>query len=233
MPKSANNVAVLKTSKREANKREKLARIRRAAREVFLREGYDSATMREIAAGADVAFGTLFLYAKDKQDLLLLLFDEELPLLGERAYRKTKPGLPVMDQLIAFFAELYAFFSATPQLSRDMLREITFGGGIVAKRVWASVQETESYVARIVARGQADGSVSPSIAPDLAAHIIFSLHRIEIRFCLSKPEPDVRASLEKLRRQLEVVFTGLAPRNVVPAVETPPPRSRKAAAKTG
>lgn len=231
MPKSVNNVALLKTSKREANKREKLTRIRRAAKEVFLRKGYDSATMREIATSADVAFGTLFLYAKDKQDLLLLLFDEELPALGERAYRKIAPGLPALDQLIAFFAELYAFFSATPQLSRDMLREITFGGGIVAKRVWASVQETESYVARIVAQGQANGTVSPSIAPDLAAHIIFSLHRIEIRFCLSHPEPDVQASLEKLRRQLEVVFTGLAPRNAVPALEEPAPRSRKPAAK--
>lgn len=221
MPKSGEPAALAQPGRRETNKREKLARIRRAARDVFLRKGFDAATVREIAAAADVAFGTLFLYARDKQDLLLLLFDEELPALTERAFRKTKPDAPFVDQLLAFFAEFYAFFSATPQLSRDMMREITFSGGIVAKRIWTGVQDTERYIARLVARAQADGRVRSSIAPDVAAHLIFSLYRVEIRFCLSEIHPDVSGSLEKLRREFEVLFSGLELRRTPAASEVP------------
>jgi AcrR family transcriptional regulator len=129
--KTSGSAEAPRIGRREANKRDKLVRIRRAAREVFLREGYEDATLREIATAADVAFGTLFLYAKNKQDLLLLLFDEELPALTERAFQKADPAMPFIDQLIAFFTEFYAFFSETPRLSRDMMREITFTGGIV------------------------------------------------------------------------------------------------------
>lgn len=200
--------------RREANKRDKLARIRRAAREVFLSKEYEEATLREIATAADVAFGTLFLYAKNKQDLLLLLFDEELPAVTERAFARAKADLAFVDQLVGFFAEFYVFFSRTPALSRDMMREVTFTGGIVSERIWEGVRSTEEHLARIVARAQAAGQVSSNVAPKLAAHVIFSLYRVEIRFCLDAEEPDVPASLAKLEEQLEVLIAGLAPRRL-------------------
>jgi AcrR family transcriptional regulator len=205
----------LQTGRREANKREKLSRIRRAARDVFLRKGFEAATVREIAAAADVAFGTLFLYAKDKRDLLLLIFEEELPLISERAFRRAKPEMPFIDQLMAYFTEVYTFFNSTPQLSRDMLREITFSGGIVATRLWATVQGNEQHLAMLVARAQSNGEISSGITPDLAAHVIFSLYRVEIRFCLDADKPDVTGSLGKLRRAFEVLFIGLQPRLTV------------------
>lgn len=227
MAKAVATRGTLHSGRRETNKREKLARIRQAAKDVFLRKGYEAATVREIAAAADVAFGTLFLYARNKQDLLLLLFDEEVIPLGERAFSKARPEASFIEQLIAFFAEFYRFFSATPGLSRDMLREITFSSsGIVAARMWASVQQTEQQIARLVARAQAQNQVSSGIAPNEAAHLIFSLHRVELRFCLDKAGPDVPASLDRLRRQFEILFDGLKSRNVTIA-EIPVPHSRK------
>jgi AcrR family transcriptional regulator len=202
----------LTPGRREVKKQIKLEQIRRAARDVFLRKGFAAATVREIAAAAGVAFGTLFLYAKDKQDLLLLLFDEELPALTTRAFGKAKAEMQFVEQLLAFFTEVYAFFMATPQLSRDMMRENTFSGGIVATRILASAQNTERQLARLVARAQADGQVSSSIAPDVAAHLIFSIYRIEIRFCVNETHPDVSSSLARLRREFEVLYVGLEPR---------------------
>ena len=199
------------SGRREANKREKLQRIRRAAREVFLEKGYEDATLREIATAADVAFGTLFLYAQNKRDLLLLLFDEELPGATERAFERATREGPLIDQLMAFFAELYSFWAQTPALSRDMMREFTFSGGIVAPRLREEVLVTERHLARLVARAQEDGRVTSHIAPGLAAHVFFSLHRVEIRFCLDSPEPDLAGSLAKLRQQLELVYSGLMP----------------------
>ncbi|MBS1676213.1 MAG: TetR/AcrR family transcriptional regulator [Actinobacteria bacterium] len=198
--------------RREANKRDKLRRIRAAAREVFVSEGFEGANLRDIAAQADVAFGTLFLYAKNKNDLLLLVFDEELPEVMDRAYARSTAADGFLDQLLAFFAELYEYFCQTPELSRVMMRETTFRAGIVSERVWAGTLRAEQQVARIVAAAQADGTVSSAIAPDFAAHVLFSLYRIEIRFCLDVDDPDIPHSLQTLREQFGLVISGLAPR---------------------
>ena len=200
--------------RREANKREKLLRIRRAARSAFLDKGFEGATLRDIATDADVAFGTLFLYAKNKQDLLLLLFDEELPEVTQRAFERATAELPFVDQLVAFFSEFYEFFKATPSLSRDMMRENTFTNGIVSARIWEGVKDTEETLARLVARAQADDLVSPNVAPGLVAHVLFSLYRVEIRFCLDASPPDVTGSLDTLRQQFVVVTDGLASRRL-------------------
>ena len=59
--------------RRERNKLAKLARIMAAAGELFAEHGIDDVTTQQIAAAADIATGTLFLYAKTKGELLLLV----------------------------------------------------------------------------------------------------------------------------------------------------------------
>ncbi len=199
-------IDVLAPGRREANKRDKLVRIRRAARKVFLSKGFEVATVREVAAAADVAFGTVFLYAKDKKDLLFLLFEDDLTELSELAFAKVDRTVPFVDQLVTYFAEFYRFFTQTPQLSRDMLREITFHAGLVATRLWAGVQNQERHIAELIAHAQDKDLVNPDFDPGVLAHIIFSLHRTQLRFCLDEAEPNVTRSLEDLKQQFEVVF---------------------------
>jgi len=61
---------------RERN--DKRARILDAAVKVFAERGYFSSTVAEIARAAGVADGTIYLYFKSKDDLLLRLFDEKM-----------------------------------------------------------------------------------------------------------------------------------------------------------
>src|SRR4051812_16260209 len=63
--------------RREQNRLDKRARIQRAGWELFTTVGYDETTTREVAERADVAVGTLFLYAEDKRDLLCLVMHDE------------------------------------------------------------------------------------------------------------------------------------------------------------
>jgi TetR/AcrR family transcriptional regulator len=58
--------------RRERNKQEKLERITAVARELFAQKGISEVTTQEVAQRADIAAGTLFLYAKSKGELLLL-----------------------------------------------------------------------------------------------------------------------------------------------------------------
>lgn len=227
MAKLATVIHIAHPGRREAKKQEKLLRIRRAAREVFLNKGFHAATVREIAAAADVALGTLFLYANDKQDLLLLIFEEELPVVRNAAFLKASGEMPFVEQLLTFFAEFYRYFNLTPQLSRDMLAEITFGRGMVAERLFKDIENTEHDIARIVARAQANGCVDCGIEPDIAAHIIFSLHRVEVRLCLNQEKPNMEGSLQRLRRQLEVLLAGLEKRRKQDSEQVPRPLRRR------
>ena len=70
---------------RARNKLDKLRRIKEAAQTLFVAKGFDETTMREIAVRAGVGLGTIFLYAKDKRDLLFLTINEPLEQITEEA----------------------------------------------------------------------------------------------------------------------------------------------------
>ena len=59
--------------RRERNKQQKLERITAAASELFAEHGIEDVTTQQIADKADIGTGTLFLYAKTKGELLLLV----------------------------------------------------------------------------------------------------------------------------------------------------------------
>lgn len=62
--------------RRERSKRDKRERILVAARSVFTRVGFESATTLEIAELADISHATLFRYASTKSELMLMVGNE-------------------------------------------------------------------------------------------------------------------------------------------------------------
>jgi TetR/AcrR family transcriptional regulator, fatty acid metabolism regulator protein len=75
-------------------KDDKRARILQAAVKVFARKGYFAARVSEIAKKAGVADGTIYLYFRNKEDILVSLFDEVMANhLGKaRADLRSAPG---------------------------------------------------------------------------------------------------------------------------------------------
>jgi AcrR family transcriptional regulator len=208
--KSAKLVA--KSGRRELNKRDKLARIRNAAQALFIEKGFEETTTREIALRAGVAIGTLFLYASDKRDLLLLLFDEELNKLSDRAVAKARRNTPFIEQLLAVFRVFLTYFSETPPLSRYMMQQVTFMGSGVGNRIQAGLERTHQLLAKVIAQAQADDLVSQDVAPLAAAELIFLIYRMEIRRCLANDPPIIEDAIAALRRDFTILFEGMRPR---------------------
>ena len=92
--------------RRERNKREKLDRILASARDLFAAKGFSDTTTQEIAERADIGTGTLFLYAKTKEDLLIMVFKDEMIETSQTAFRKVSPEAPLVDQLMQVFLNL-------------------------------------------------------------------------------------------------------------------------------
>src|SRR5487761_1722545 len=114
--------------RRERNKLEKLARIKKAARDLFSCQGVEATTVRQIAAAADIGLGTMFLYAASKEDLLVMIFREEIGYAIGRAFA-TVPSGALRDQVEHVFAAIITHHRRNPNLGNVFAKEMPFIAG--------------------------------------------------------------------------------------------------------
>ncbi|MGZ5804762.1 MAG: TetR/AcrR family transcriptional regulator [Xanthobacteraceae bacterium] len=196
-------------SKWEANKRDKLRRIKEAARELFLSRGFDDTTTREIARRADVALGTLFTYASNKRDLLFLVGNDALESLAQSAATEIRPDLPLIQNLTAVFRPLYRFFGSHPTLSKLLLREFEFyDSGEQAKRAMTTRLQMIAAATEAVRIAIAKSEIVTTNDPSTIGWVIFSIYQAEIRFWLRDDKRDLARGIARLKRSLLVVVHG-------------------------
>lgn len=110
------------TSRRERQKQDKLRRIREAAWALFREHGFEGTTTRAIAERADIGTGTLFLYAKDKSDLLFLLFNDEIAGVAEARLASVRDDLPLLQQLLYVFRGFLDIYADVRPLARRFVQ---------------------------------------------------------------------------------------------------------------
>jgi AcrR family transcriptional regulator len=108
-------MGTMERRQREAEARRKV--IVEAARKVFLEKGYAKATMPQIAAEAELAAGTLYLYFPSKDalyvELLVEGYDILIPKLGAAARQggnAVEVGGRMIDTFIGFAREFPEYF---------------------------------------------------------------------------------------------------------------------------
>ena len=195
---------------RERNKAEKLQRIRKAARALFVKRGYDDTTMRDIAKRAEIGFGTLFTYASDKRDLLFLIFNDELDDVVDNAYARAATEKSFVEQLLAYFGAFYRFFAPQPELSRVVLREMTFYlKGRQAEQFQASCARMLQHLASFVSEARMAGQIESSEESGIIAQALLSTFASELRRWIAAGDPVLKDGLAKLRRMLMLQISGL------------------------
>jgi len=198
--------------RRERNKRDKLNRIKAAARKLFVAKGFDDATMREIAARAGVGLGTVFLYATNKRDLLFLIANDGLEEAAAAAEAAVRPQAPLLENLLAAFRHHYEFFAQQPILSRLVLREMTFyESGEQARAFQKTRDALIALIGNAVGLAVTHGGISSQEPPRLIGWAIFCIYQVELRRWLSDDDLDLRKGMNRLRRTLNVCITGLKP----------------------
>jgi AcrR family transcriptional regulator len=197
---------------RERNKVARRRRIEDAARSVFREKGFEAATTREIAARAGVGTGTLFVYARDKRQLLRMIYRDRLADLTATSVATVPQRASLLVQLLHIFRPRYVFWAEDPRLSRQAVRE-TFGARFAgdADAEPPSAQELllHAEVVTLIARRQARGRVRAGVDPDLAARLIMDIYYYENRNWIAQREPDVDAGIADLRRLLELALVSL------------------------
>ena len=153
--------------RRERNKQDKLERIIAAARELFDTYGVDAVTTQQIADKADIGTGTLFLYAKSKSELLLLVQNSSYvdALEQGRAAAEATPG--VIEALLAIIRPVVDCNRTNIENGRTYLRELVFGDPEEPhhREALTLTIKTETAVAAVLCR---DKRIEPSDAATLA-----------------------------------------------------------------
>ncbi|AMN45222.1 TetR/AcrR family transcriptional regulator [Rhodoplanes sp. Z2-YC6860] len=194
---------------REQNKIDKLRRIREAARELFIEKGYDDATTREIALRAGVGIGTVFTYAENKRDLLFLIANDDLDEVSRKAELALREDASCLDNLLSFFRHHYRFFAKQPELSRLLLREMTFyDAGRQASRFQETRERNIRAVGRIVEIAVERGALRVTDEPDLAGWVAFCVFQVELRRWLLGKTLNLADGMARLERALRLCMAG-------------------------
>ena len=114
-------------SRRERNKQVKLERITAAASELFAKHGVDEVTTQQIADEADIGTGTLFLYAKTKGELFLLVQNAQYAAALERGRAAAQTIPDELDAILAIVQPVVECNRSRVDNGRTYLREMVFG----------------------------------------------------------------------------------------------------------
>lgn len=194
---------------RETRPGDKRIRILDAAIKVFAERGFHSATVAEIAKAAGVADGTIYLYFKGKDDLLLRLFDEKMTeLLAEaRAALADEPDAP--SRLRRFIQLHLSVVERHPDLASVLIVELRQSAQFLKAADRNKLAAYIDLIAEVVRAGQESGELSAAISPATVKRAIFgALDELALGWLLSGR----RASLKKTAAEVaEWLVRGLLP----------------------
>jgi AcrR family transcriptional regulator len=162
--------------RRERNKQAKRERIIDAAWQLFAEKGIDGTTTAEVAERAGIAKGTLFLYASDKDDLVLMLMHERLERTSNEAVAKAQRKSGLLEQWLFVFGELYALYGACGPVGQRFIHALPSARGLNAASVAALTTAFSLRLGAMVAEAQARDEVAPDVDPMQAAMAAFGLY---------------------------------------------------------
>ncbi len=194
--------------KRARNGGDKRERILRAAVKVFARKGFFASRVSEIAKAAGVADGTIYLYFKNKDDVLTSLFEDRMSRLLD-VLRTEMSRMPDATSRVRRMIELQL---GLLEGQRDLAEVVTVN-------LRQSTRLLKQYGARrfteyldlmsgVIADGQRNGEVRADVSPRVAARMIFgALDGIALTWALGNAEP---SGLSRAAAQVaEIMLSGI------------------------
>jgi AcrR family transcriptional regulator len=198
------SVASQPVGRRERNKQAKLERITRAASELFAKHGVDEVTTQQIADKADIGTGTLFLYAKTKGELLLLVQNAQYAAALEtgRAAAETIPD--VLDAVMAIVQPIVHCNRTQIDNGRTYLREMVFGDPQEPhhREALTIAAQTEQAITAVLRRDKQVGDDDAATLARVVSSVMFLSMAASLNAAMS-----VEEIVRDIRRQVSALLT--------------------------
>jgi len=146
-----------------------------AATKIFAKEGYDNASVDEIALQANVAKGTFYYHFKSKEDLFISLIGSGTDKLSDQMTDAANKYTDPIDKVGTIVESQYKFFSDNNDLCRVLLSEI-WRFESKWKQKYAPKRDKYIYaMEQAIIQGQHTEVFDKSINPKMASVAIFGL----------------------------------------------------------
>ena len=195
--------------RRERNKQAKLERITAAASELFAEHGVDEVTTQQIADAADIGTGTLFLYAKTKGELLLLVQNAHYADALEYGRAAAAQESTAVDAVLALLTPVVECNRVQVDNGRTYLREMVFGDPSEPHHAEALsiAAQTEEAVAGILA----EKAGLPAAQAETLARVLSAIQFVELGASVNTP-----LSIPELLADMRAQVTAILPRGTRP-----------------
>jgi len=177
---------------------DKRARILAAAERVFAKRGFFAARVSEIAKDAGVADGTIYLYFKSKDDVLISLFESRMKQVNAvlREAVATVPATKPIEQLRAFIRTYLRLVNDEPVAAEVLTIELRQSSKFMKEYENVEFADFLRMLGGLIAAGQARGEIDASVPSHVAARMIFGmLDELALAWVLAKqPIRDLRTN---------------------------------------
>ena len=153
---------------------DKRERILLAAERIFARHGFFAARVSEIAKEAGVADGTIYLYFKSKDDLLISLFEQRMTQVND-TLRAAIAGVPPKHQLRAFIKAYLQLVHDEPGAAEVLTIELRQSSKFMKEYDNPQFVDFLRTLGGILAAGQERGELDATIPAHVAARMIFGM----------------------------------------------------------
>jgi len=200
VPKGAK--AAARTSKAQVGvPSDKRQRILDAAVRVFAEEGFYNSKVSQIAEAAGVADGTIYLYFKSKDDLLISLFEDRMDSVNAQL-RETlsRPGT-ALDRLRQVVALHFQLVEENPAMAEVICVELRQSSKFIKEYANPKFAEYLRILAGCISDGQAQGQLRSDVEPQLVARSLFgALDEIALSWLVKRDKFELQRAADQMGR---------------------------------
>jgi len=166
---------------------EKRDRILRAAVKIFSRNGFFNSKVSEIARAAEVADGTIYLYFRNKDDLLISLFEEKMGEVVADVRRRTAVGRNALEKLKIFIENHMDLLERESGLVEVLQVELRQSTKFLKDYTPVKFFEYLEIISDILEEGKREGVLRPDMNVSIARRAIFgALDELSLTYILSR-----------------------------------------------
>jgi TetR/AcrR family fatty acid metabolism transcriptional regulator len=197
------------TTEKKTPPNEKYQRIIDAAIRVFSQKGFYNAKVSDVAKVAEVADGTIYLYFKNKDDLLVSIFESSMDYFFQQAKDRMEEGLDPSEKLRRFIELHLDAVQKNQGLAQVLQIELRSSTRFMKEYKAEKFFQYLKLIEEIILEGQARALFKPSISAEIAKRAIFgAIDELALEWVLMKKK---RYPVQEAAAQLcEIILSGLA-----------------------
>jgi len=171
-----------------AGGQEKRDIILNAAIRVFARKGYPESRTADIATEAKVAYGSLYHYFQNKDDILLSIFRERWNILLAKVERIIGSSTAPAEEFSRIVDYMFRSYQSNPEMMKVLIMDVPRHSQFYSPGNWLLYNRLFKMMADIFEKGQEKGAFLKNVSPVIASYAIYGAVDTTIRQYVYNPE---------------------------------------------